>query len=55
MLGLGALARKVFGTPNDRKVKSIRPLVAKINDDIVLPKHPKHLSELTTIAEVLYA
>ena len=31
MLGLGSLARKVFGTPNDRKVKSIRPLVAKIN------------------------
>ena len=31
MLGLGTLARKVFGTPNDRKVKSIRPLVAKIN------------------------
>lgn len=27
---LGALARKVFGTPNDRKVKSIRPLVAQI-------------------------
>ena len=31
MLGLGILARKVFGTPNDRKVKSVRPLVAKIN------------------------
>ena len=31
MLGLGTIARKVFGTPNDRKVKSIRPLVAKIN------------------------
>jgi preprotein translocase subunit SecA len=31
MLGFGALARKVFGTPNDRKVKSVRPLVAKIN------------------------
>ncbi len=31
MLGLGAVARKVFGTPNDRKVKSVRPLVAKIN------------------------
>ena len=31
MLGLGNLAKKVFGTPNDRKVKSIRPLVAKIN------------------------
>ena len=31
MLGLGTLTRKVFGTPNDRKVKSVRPLVAKIN------------------------
>ena len=31
MLGFGALARKVFGTPNDRKVKSVRPLVARIN------------------------
>ena len=31
MLGLGSLARKVFGTPNDRKVKSVRSLVAKIN------------------------
>ncbi|PKP75801.1 MAG: preprotein translocase subunit SecA, partial [Alphaproteobacteria bacterium HGW-Alphaproteobacteria-6] len=31
MLGLGTLAKKVFGTPNDRKVKSVRPLVAQIN------------------------
>ena len=31
MLGFGALARKIFGTPNDRKVKSVRPLVARIN------------------------
>ncbi|SEM64896.1 protein translocase subunit secA [Gemmobacter aquatilis] len=31
MLGLGTLARKVFGTPNDRMVKSVRPLIAKIN------------------------
>ncbi|HLS58758.1 MAG TPA: preprotein translocase subunit SecA [Paracoccaceae bacterium] len=31
MLGLGAIARKVFGTPNDRKLKSIRPLIAQIN------------------------
>jgi len=31
MLGLGTLAKKVFGTPNDRKVKSVRPLVEKIN------------------------
>ncbi|MFM7335207.1 MAG: preprotein translocase subunit SecA [Tabrizicola sp.] len=31
MLGLGSLARKVFGSPNDRKVKSVRPVVAQIN------------------------
>ena len=31
MLGFGALARKVFGTQNDRKVKATRPIVAQIN------------------------
>ena len=31
MLGIGTLAKKVFGTPNDRKVKATRPLIAKIN------------------------
>ncbi|NCM97357.1 MAG: preprotein translocase subunit SecA, partial [Rhodobacterales bacterium] len=31
MLGLGALARKLFGTPNERKVKSTRPVIDKIN------------------------
>ncbi|SIO19341.1 preprotein translocase subunit SecA [Vannielia litorea] len=31
MLGLGTVARKVFGTANDRKIKSTRPLVEKIN------------------------
>jgi len=31
MLGFGTLTKKVFGTPNDRKVKAARPLVAKIN------------------------
>ena len=31
MLGIGNLAKKVFGTPNDRKVKSVRPLVAQVN------------------------
>ena len=31
MLGFGALARKVFGTANDRKVKRVRSTVAKIN------------------------
>jgi preprotein translocase subunit SecA len=27
----GKLAKKVFGTPNDRKVKSVRPIIDKIN------------------------
>ncbi len=31
MLGFGTVAKKVFGTANDRKVKAVRPLVAKIN------------------------
>ena len=31
MLGLGTLSRKIFGTPNDRKVKAVRPLVEQIN------------------------
>jgi preprotein translocase subunit SecA len=31
MLGLGAIKKKIFGTPNDRKVKSTRPLVDQIN------------------------
>ena len=31
MLGIGKIARKVFGTPNDRKVKATRPLVDRIN------------------------
>lgn len=31
MLGLGSITRKVFGSPNDRKVKSVRPVVAQIN------------------------
>ncbi len=31
MLGLGAISKKVFGSANDRKIKSVRPLVAKIN------------------------
>ncbi|WP_417604647.1 preprotein translocase subunit SecA [Primorskyibacter flagellatus] len=30
MLGFGKLARKVFGTPNDRQIKATRPLVEKI-------------------------
>ncbi|MCL5778015.1 preprotein translocase subunit SecA [Limibaculum sp. FT325] len=32
MLGLGSLARKVFGTTNDRKVKAARRIVTAINE-----------------------
>ncbi|MFS4436781.1 preprotein translocase subunit SecA [Paracoccaceae bacterium GXU_MW_L88] len=31
MLGFGSIAKKVFGTPNDRIIKGFRPLVATIN------------------------
>ncbi len=31
MLGIGNIAKKVFGTPNDRLVKATRPLVARVN------------------------
>src|SRR6056297_1918933 len=31
MLGIGTVAKKIFGTANDRKIKATRPLVAKIN------------------------
>ncbi len=31
MLGLGKITKKVFGTPNDRKIKATRPIVEKIN------------------------
>ena len=31
MLGLGSIAKKIFGTSNDRKVKTVLPLVERIN------------------------
>ncbi|MCF7698578.1 preprotein translocase subunit SecA [Loktanella sp. M215] len=31
MLGLGTIAKRVFGTANDRKVKAVRPLIERIN------------------------
>jgi preprotein translocase subunit SecA len=31
MLGFGTIAKKVFGSANDRKVKSVRPLVDQMN------------------------
>ena len=32
MLGMNVIAKKIFGTPNDRKIKAVSPLVQKIND-----------------------
>ena len=31
MLGLGSISKKIFGTPNDRKVKATRPIVEAIS------------------------
>src|SRR6056297_639644 len=31
MLGINTVARKIFGTPNDRKIKATRPLIDRIN------------------------
>jgi preprotein translocase subunit SecA len=31
MLGFGTIAKKVFGTANDRKVKAVLPMVAQVN------------------------
>lgn len=31
MLGIGTIAKKIFGTPNDRAIKATLPLVEKIN------------------------
>ena len=31
MLGIGTIAKKVFGTPNDRKIKATLPLVDQVN------------------------
>ena len=31
MFGLGSISKKLFGTPNDRNVKQVKPIVDKIN------------------------
>ncbi|AEI96111.1 preprotein translocase subunit SecA [Roseobacter litoralis] len=31
MLGIGTISKKIFGSPNDRKVKATRPVIAQIN------------------------
>ena len=43
MLGIGTLAKKIFGTPNDRKIKATLPLVSKIN--ALEPEFQKLLDE----------
>ncbi|HVG47486.1 MAG TPA: preprotein translocase subunit SecA [Rubellimicrobium sp.] len=50
MMGLGTLARNIFGTPNDRKVKSARPLVEAINarEDQVKALSDQGLKDATT-------
>ena len=42
MLGIGNLAKRVFGTQNDRLLKTKASLVQKINE---LEKKNKHLSD----------
>ena len=46
MLGLGKIAKKVFGTPNDRKIKVTQPLVDQIN---LLETHFESLSDAAII------
>ena len=48
MLGLGKIAKKVFGTPNDRKIKAIQPLVDQINS---LEKEFEGLSDAAIISK----
>ncbi|WP_433990110.1 Protein translocase subunit SecA (plasmid) [Pseudoseohaeicola sp. NH-UV-7] len=43
MLGFGTITKKVFGTPNDRKIKATRPLIDKIN--ALEPEFEKLLDE----------
>ncbi|MEM6617755.1 MAG: preprotein translocase subunit SecA, partial [Pseudomonadota bacterium] len=49
MLGLGTVTRKIFGTPNDRKVKGVNSLVAKINglEDAIMALSDDEIKEKT--------
>ena len=62
MLGFGKLARAAFGSSNDRKIKSIQPIVDKINsleadfeelDDEALIKKTDELKERYSNGETL--
>ena len=56
MLGFGTVAKKIFGTPNDRKIKATRPLVDRINalepeyealsDDALIEKTAEYKSRI---------
>ncbi|MCY4300444.1 MAG: preprotein translocase subunit SecA [Aestuariivita sp.] len=48
MLGIGTLAKKVFGTPNDRRLNAMRPTVDAIN---ALEKDYESLSDSALIAK----
>lgn len=46
---------RVLSEARLNKTDLIKSLVVKINQDIVQPKRPKHLEELSSMADVLYA
>ncbi|MFV2033994.1 MAG: preprotein translocase subunit SecA [Halocynthiibacter sp.] len=62
MLGIGTIAKKVFGTPNDRKIKATHPIVAQVNalesefealSDAEIKEKTKVLSKRATEGESL--
>ena len=50
MLGFKTVTKKIFGTHNDRRVKSVQPLVAKINalEDSFVALTDEQIREKTT-------
>ena len=48
---LGLLFKKIFGSRNDREVRKLRPLVAKINElELQLQSQPEEVLRETTAA-----
>ncbi len=50
MLGFGKIAKKIFGSPNDRKIKATKPLVDQIN---ALESEFEKLSDADLIAKTV--
>lgn len=48
MLGMTKIARKMFGSPNERRVKSVQPLIAAVNE---LESHFESLTDAEMIAK----